>query len=223
MLTKFKSEQCDKIICCGDIVGIGPEPEKTVRTVMQIENLIAVKGNHDRYFVEGMPTIEPNDEHMSLGEMEHHKWEHNLLTEKSFDFIKSLPYVANIEVEKVKIKIVHYAMDAGNKYSAFIGNPTIDDCYKLFADVDSDIVVYGHDHKPSFNTDGKRMFINCGSLGCPSKDINVARGGILRIVDGKAHYDSVRLEYDVNRVIDKINDLNYPESDIIKTVFFGIK
>ena len=46
---------CDRIICCGDIIGIGPWPEETVQSMMQIPDLIAVLGNHDQYLLEGMP------------------------------------------------------------------------------------------------------------------------------------------------------------------------
>lgn len=37
---------CDRIICCGDIIGIGPFPDETVQRMMKIKNLIAVSGNH---------------------------------------------------------------------------------------------------------------------------------------------------------------------------------
>ena len=38
---------CDRIICCGDIIGIGPNPEETVREMIRIPGLIAVRGNHE--------------------------------------------------------------------------------------------------------------------------------------------------------------------------------
>lgn len=86
VLERFRQMQCDKIICCGDIIGIGPYPEETVQFIMQIPNLIAVQGNHERYLLEGMPKIYPNKEHMRYEEMKHHKWEHNLLSKKSLHF-----------------------------------------------------------------------------------------------------------------------------------------
>ena len=61
VLNKIENE-CDMIICSGDIIGIGPYPEETVQKVMQIENLIAVKGNHEKYLIEGLPNDFPNEE-----------------------------------------------------------------------------------------------------------------------------------------------------------------
>lgn len=72
----FEQQNCEKIICCGDIIGIAPYPEKTVKYLRKLPNLIAVKGNHDKYLPHGMPKEYPNEEQMDYGEMQHHKWEH---------------------------------------------------------------------------------------------------------------------------------------------------
>ena len=62
VLEKLNAENCEQIICCGDIIGIGPYPEETVQRIMQIPNIIAVRGNHERYLLEGMPIQVPNEE-----------------------------------------------------------------------------------------------------------------------------------------------------------------
>ena len=90
VLEKFKAEKCDGVICCGDIIGIGPYPEETVSALIEIPNmLVCVKGNHERYLIEGMPSEIPNSENMGMAEMEHHKWEHGLLSSRSKDYIKN--------------------------------------------------------------------------------------------------------------------------------------
>ena len=111
ILEYFEEQNCDKIICCGDIIGIGPYPEETVQRIMMVNNLIAVKGNHDGYLVDGMPTEFPNEEHMDYGEMLHHKWEHGRLSESSIDFLKSLPVQAKFSIGKYEIVVIHYCMD----------------------------------------------------------------------------------------------------------------
>lgn len=73
MHMKYKEEQCDFIISCGDHIGIGPMPEETIQLMRSIPNLIAVKGNHDRYLVENLPTHVPNEEHMDEDEIKFHK------------------------------------------------------------------------------------------------------------------------------------------------------
>ena len=80
VLERLRSMHCDRIICCGDIIGIGPCPEETVQEMMHIPDLISVRGNHAKYLLEGMPSVYPTAENMSYGEMEHHRWEHRLLS-----------------------------------------------------------------------------------------------------------------------------------------------
>ena len=92
VMERLDELDCDQIICFVNIIGIGPYPEETVRFVMNITNLIAVRGNHEKYLLEGMPSEYPNEERMSVEEMKHDKWEHSLLSPSSVDFLKSMPY-----------------------------------------------------------------------------------------------------------------------------------
>ena len=107
VVEKLQELQCDKIICCGDIIGIGPYPEETVQYLMQIPDLIAVRGNHEKYLLDEMPTEYPNEEHMGYEEMKHHKWEHSLLSKESVDFLRNLPYRVNIKSESYTLSVLH--------------------------------------------------------------------------------------------------------------------
>ena len=73
VLKQLDQMGCDRIICCGDIIGIGPYPEETVRELIHLPGLLSVRGNHEGYLLEGMPAEYPNDENMSLDEMDHHR------------------------------------------------------------------------------------------------------------------------------------------------------
>ena len=56
VLNEFDKEKVDKIICCGDIIGIGINPEETVQELIKRQHmLIAVVGNHEKYLLNGLP------------------------------------------------------------------------------------------------------------------------------------------------------------------------
>lgn len=221
VVEKLQQLECDKIICCGDIIGIGPYPEETVQYMMQISDLIAVRGNHEKYLLEGMPNEYPNEEQMGLGEMKHHKWEHSLLSTKSIDFLRELPYQVTLECEGHSLSIMHYCMDSDGHYINYKSNPSEDDLKSMFDSIKSDIIMYGHDHCRNI-CKGDKLYINVGSLGCPSKDINIARAGVLKIEKGNVEVEPIDVEYDVNSVIDTIDKISYPEADNIKKFFYGI-
>lgn len=220
VLNKIENE-CDMIICSGDIIGIGPYPEETVQKVMQIENLIAVKGNHEKYLIEGLPNDFPNEERMDIDEMYHHKWEHSKLSDSSITFLNKLPYIKTLETDGKKIAVMHYALDMKNNYVKCGCTPTPNYLDKIFYNVNADIIIYGHEHNKNICCSNK-TYINVGSLGCPGRDKNIARYGILELTNNNINIYAKEIKYNSKAVVDKINELNYPASNEIKTFFYGI-
>lgn len=53
-----------------------------------------------------MPKKFPNEEHMGIEEMKHHKWEHKQLSKSSVEYLKSLPYSRILEIEGKKIAVM---------------------------------------------------------------------------------------------------------------------
>jgi len=221
VVERLNQLECDRIICCGDIIGIGPYPEETVQYMMQIPNLIAIRGNHEKYLLEGMPNEYPNEEQMGIEETKHHKWEHSLLSMKSVDFLKKLPYRVDVAYEGYSLSIMHYCMDYAGHYINYKTNPSEEDLKRMFTGVRSDIILYGHNHCRNI-CKGDKLYINVGSLGCPANDKNLARAGFVKIEKGNVDIQPMDVEYDVNGVIDVIDELNYPEADNIKKFFYGI-
>lgn len=221
VLSKLKQMDCDRIVCCGDIIGIGPCPEETVKLMMDIPDLIAVRGNHENYLLEGMPEEYPNEEGMDYPEMEHHKWEHSLLSEESVSFLRSLPYRVDFDCCSVRISVMHWSMDGNGKFMHHNRYTTEEDLKKVFAGVDSDIILFGHHHRRNICL-GDRLYVNAGSLGCPGRDGNIARAAVLTIENGQTEVEPLDVVYDSLSVVDLIDRLNYPDSENIKKAFYGL-
>lgn len=216
VLQRFRIEKCHKIICAGDIIGIGPYPEETVQMIMSIPNLIAVKGNHEKYLSDGLPVQFPNDECMKQEEIEAHKWEHQLLSESSVSFLYNLPYRADLIENGKRITVIHYCLTESNTF--FKPKKNIVD---LFSFPSQDIIIYGHDHIRNICKNNSKWFINCGSLGCPGNSI-FAKAAILEISkDGNIFVKELNIEYDITKVINDIDRLDYPSASEIKHIFFG--
>ena len=223
VLQEFDKQNCQKIVCAGDIIGIGAYPEETVQRIMTIPNLIAVRGNHEKYLLEGMPTQCPNDEGMDYEEMEYHKWEHKLLSQSSITFLRKFPYCSTFNVFGKNISVMHYCMNQNNQYINYTPHPIESDLLNLFPDPKQDIVIYGHDHTRTICNYQKKRFINSGSLGCPSNERNITRAAILEITEnGSVSIHNIEKQYDVDKVLRDIDQLNYPASLEIKHFFFGV-
>lgn len=127
VLEEFDKIKIDKIVCCGDIIGIGPNPEETVQELMKNKDkLIAVRGNHEQYLLKGLPKDVHDDKRgMSLGEIKNHEWTHSKLSENSKNFISQFKISSIIEIEGKKIYIVHYPCHENGIYKKHIKKPTI--------------------------------------------------------------------------------------------------
>ena len=222
VLNEFDKIEVDKIICCGDIIGIGPNPEETVQELMKNKDkLIAVRGNHEQYLLEGLPKNVHDDKRiMSLEEIDNHEWTHSKLTENSKNFIRQFKISNIIEIEGKKIYIVHYPSNEKGTYKKHIRKPTIKQNEEMFSGIDADIFIYGHTHTTSINNKKNKWYINSGSLGCPIKS-NIANAGILEINKNEIHYEQLRIEYDVNEVIQEIERLKFPFYKGILKIFYG--
>ena len=89
VLNEFEKIKVDKIICCGDVIGIGPNPEETIQALIKRKDiLLAVRGNHEQYLLKGLPkNVHDDGRTMSLEEIDNHEWTHSKLSENSKNFI----------------------------------------------------------------------------------------------------------------------------------------
>lgn len=215
-ICELTSRGCERIICAGDIIGIGPEPDKTVGRLRQISNLVAVVGNHDKYFTRGLPSGFPNPERMERDEYEQHIWQQSQLSAESAEFLRSLPEAVWTKIDGVRIYIAHYAKSDG--YLPV--HPADGEWLSEVFPADADVVVYGHDHRRSIVRHNRRLYVNPGALGCPSDGSDIARAAILTIGDGIS-VESIDAHYDVESVKAEISRLNYPASGDILRIFYG--
>lgn len=223
VLNEFDRIKIDKIICCGDIIGIGINPEETVQELVKRKDiLIAVRGNHEQYLLNGLPKrIHDNKRKFGKEEIENHKWNHKKLSEQSIKFLSELKLYENIEIEEKKILIVHYPPKDDGTYKMYIKNPSIIESQEMFKEYDDDIFLFGHTHTYSINEIDNKWYINTGSLGCPLNS-NIARAGLLEINNGKVKFKSINVEYNVKEIIEEIYRLKFPFYKEILKIFYGI-
>lgn len=222
VLTEFDKRQVDKIICCGDVIGLGINPEETVQELIKRQDmLIAVKGNHEKYVLNGIPDrVHDGQSKLSEEEYANHKWNHDMLSEESKKFLSTWKLFENIEIEGKKIYIVHYALEKDYTHKQHIKRPSIEECKELFKEVEADVYLYGHTHTYSVNHQDDKWYINPGSLGCPV-DTNIARAGLLEINNGEIEFEPINIEYDVEEIIEKMNELKFPFYKGIMKIFYG--
>ncbi|MBQ9315091.1 MAG: metallophosphoesterase family protein [Clostridia bacterium] len=221
-LKKLEELNVNKIICCGDIVGIGPYPEETVQRLMRLKDkFIGVRGNHEDYLLEGLPKEVHDDKRsMSENEINNHLWNHNQLSNFSKVFLSRMPHQCTVEDEDNQILITHYPTSQNGQYKEHIKFPTKEECQELFKEYDANVFLYGHTHTKSIVKEDNKLYINVGSLGCPMNE-GVGHCGVLDIEKDKIDYEDVVINYNIGDVIREIKKIKFPMYKTIIDIFFG--
>lgn len=224
VLEQLEKENIDKIICLGDFVGGAPMSEEVIQKIINMgKKLVAVRGNRERYIIEGMPKV-VHDEKMKISDeqLQRNEWLKKELSGSSKEFILKLPKEIICKIEGNKIYIAHYPMNKDGSFRKHIKKASIEENEIMFSGIDADIYLYGHTHKEVYNLKDNKTYINPGALGCPGKT-NYAPYGILNINKNKVEYNQLYVEYNVQEVVDYIQKIKFPGYTSVLKLFYGIE
>jgi putative phosphoesterase len=142
----------DRIVCAGDLVGYGPHPDQVVAFLSQ-HGIDSVRGNHDRWAVErasGVPSVpgtfggaKPSSE--------------------TVEALKSLP--AHLLVnDGPRVGVIFHG--SPNDDMDFVTKQThsLDRLDRWLTELDVNLLVVGHTHKPMLYRSPNGLVINPGSV-----------------------------------------------------------
>ena len=203
----------DKLVCLGDIVGYGADPNPCVQWVREKADF-TIAGNHDWAAVEKTDTT-----YFNSYAYESCLWTREKLTEENKNFLRSLP----LDHEEGGVYWVHaspFEPEAWHYVTSKTG------AKRYFRHFEAPICFVGHSHRPVIleqTADGEvndyvsefwdiepehRYIFNDGSLGQP-RDGNPDPSFMIYDSEGKT-VKVCRFEYDLNSAQDKIRENGLP-------------
>jgi len=215
VLKALEYEMVDTIICLGDLVGYGPEPDICIQRINETCSDI-VLGNHDAAIIGKLDFTRFN----SLA-VEALNWTKENISDSSMKILSSLQ--ERLENKELSITAVHGSPKQDKKWEYIIIIPDAEDAFTAF---DTQICFIGHSHRPGAFVSGengisksnnpetiaidqnKKYIINVGSVGQPRDNDPRAAYGIL---DTEAKTFSLkRLSYPVESVQKKMKETELP-------------
>jgi putative phosphoesterase len=197
--------KADRVVCLGDIVGYGPQPEKCIEIVYECCDLI-VRGNHDMGATGQLPLSAFNEDGQIALE-----WTSEHLTQGAVQFLKKLPYLQTLE----DITLVHASPLDPENWGHVLEWP---DMKRMFKGFSTEICCVGHTHIPYIVAQdgtrdkyraGRRHLINVGSVGQPRDGDPKAS---FCMIDTKLHTAEIlRVEYNLAATADAIRRAGLPE------------
>ncbi len=210
----LRNEGATEFVCCGDIVGYGPDPNRCVDIVREL-GCVGVAGNHD-YGVVGYNPLAGFNPAARLAAL----WTRPLLTEQNRHYLASLP----LTVEKGPLLIVHSSPSEPEIWEYVL---TVREAADEIDCCSAGVCVVGHSHQPLaverlpggqarpvrqypflLRSDA-RYFINAGSVGQPRD--GDPRACCLLYDDDARTMACLRVSYDIPAVQAKIRAAGLPE------------
>lgn len=206
----------DKVLCLGDIVGYGPNPNECVAKIRELATAV-VLGNHDVAAIDnfGLNYFNP-------AAREAMRWTQRVISAASKEWLNSLGY----EFRMPEFLLVH---GAPKNYFEYILDKA--GAARAFAATDAPIVFIGHTHIAEYYglepdgtishkhfqqggqvvlEPGTRYIVNVGSVGQP-RDLN-PRSSFGLYDSDKRTVDIVRFDYPIAKVQEKIASAHLPEA-----------
>lgn len=202
----IKQKTIDEIICLGDIVGYGANPNECLDLVRSCTKNILL-GNHDEAAV-NLKNIQDFNPFAQTAAA----WTHNMLTSENKSFIGTLPYTLELQgllfvhSSPYEPHEWHYIISFLDRQLNF-GYFTAPVCFFGHSHYSG---VYGEDFGANEFTKGKKFLINVGSVGQP-RDLNWKLSFGIFDTDLWT-YENIRAEYDVMTASEKIRNAGLPRS-----------
>jgi len=204
----------DALICLGDLVGYGAEPNEVVETIRMLKPQVIVAGNHDYATVTG-----------DTSDFVHHaveaiEWTRNRLKAENMKYLSSLPLSSTFAANRVTLKAYHGSpRDPLNEY-VYPGIPNF--ILKSFLKMaGTDILLLGHTHVPFDAHIDTKLLINPGGVGQPRDGDPRASFAIIEILGDRISCVIKRVKYDMDSAASKILQNSLP-SFLADRLYAGI-
>jgi putative phosphoesterase len=153
----------DHVLCAGDLVHFGPEPEMCIDLIRR-RATAAVQGNHDHGAGYGDdcraygPWRELDEIHRTISDA--------ALSPEDGRYLRTLPLGTSVTLGGARFVLVHAA--PSDPLYRYLRPDTPEDVWEAeLSGLDVDVLVLGHTHLPLLHPHGRTVIVNPGSVGLP--------------------------------------------------------
>jgi diadenosine tetraphosphatase ApaH/serine/threonine PP2A family protein phosphatase len=217
-------DPADGLLCLGDIVGYGPNPNECVALIRE-RATVTILGNHDLAAIDNFGV-----QYFNPAAREALHWTQSVLTSENAEWLDGLAYEFRMPdflmVHGAPVNYFEYILDKEGAARAFaatdaplilIGHTHIAEAYLLRPD--ASIEVHSYQQGGTLRLEeGTRYIINVGSVGQP-RDLN-PQASFAFYDPGERTVTIERYDYPIAQVQEKIEEAHLPEA-LAKRLVYG--
>jgi putative phosphoesterase len=211
----------DQMLVLGDLAVFGPYPQQTLEQLAALSETSFVQGNTDRYLVTGRrPPQPPAEDEPRWRKMPaflevrdaNFRWTIEQLDYTWYSFLKDLPNEQRLEVPGYGSILAVHGSPLGDEVGIW-AETTDGELSEMVSATDCRLLLCGHTHQPLDRSLGEVRVVNVGSVGLPLDGDRRAAYAILELEGGECHAAIRRVEYDVEKVLDRLSGVGHPAMD----------
>ena len=192
------------IICLGDIVGYGAEPNEVIETIRSLRPLAVLMGNHDYAVVTG--DVEGFSTYAATAII----WTGKHITETNMQFLSNLRPEVKLDLDSIPVALYH-ASPRDPLFEYVYPDINYEDVESIIADTKSKVVLLGHTHIPMRLSAKAGILANPGSVGQPRDGNPNASFGFLTLSVEGCEFEIKRVKYEVESAAQKIRHVGLPD------------
>ena len=132
--------------------------------------------------------------------------------EERRNFLNNLPPQLELEIEGVRVLLVHGSPRANNE--DILPERPIEEIEEIIKGVDADLILCGHTHVPcGYQTNNKQTVVNVGSVGRPMTPTPLACYAVIDFENGMFNIRHKFVDYDKETAADLIRARNFDGAD----------
>ena len=194
VLEDIKLHNVDKIFCLGDLAMAGPEPNKTIDYIKN-QDWTIIQGNTDYMIVNFSEDLFQKVASNAPIMANALKYDVKEITAENVEYLKNLPAQKSIELDGVKILLVH-GSPRKNDENIF-PDLSMKKIEEIVENVAESVIFCGHTHIPcGYQTNSKKTIVNVGSVGRPFTENPQACYVLAEAVNGQLLVEHHMVNYD---------------------------
>ena len=204
----------DELLCLGDLVGYGPQPNEVVERLRGLRPDVVLMGNHDHAVVTG------DTEGFSENAAEAVDWTRGQIREEHRQYLATLKPTFKLEREGTTLGLYHGSpRDPLTEY--IYPGMSEGSARALIRQGGANVLLLGHTHVPMLYAFDRATLANPGSVGQPRDGDPRASFAVLTITGHQVDFKIQRVSYDVEPVAKRIRDSGLP-SFLAERLYAGV-
>ena len=217
ILDDIKKNNVDRIICLGDVVGLGPKSKECLDLIID-NNIEMVLGNNELNIIYGTEI----DKSVEDEEKKHYDWIRESLNDEEMSFLNKCKCTIDENINGFKFLFEHFLIENDKEKLPFYSLNILKDneVNKIIKDLDYDYIFVGHEHRDFNINEGKVNLIDMGSSGC--RHDNLTKYTILDI-SNNVNVDIKQIPFNREALLNDLNEYDYPFRSFLAKIFFGVE